>query len=116
VLQSALVGYASAHWLEHYRHIRKSNKRSAGYAVRLFISKRDNLDWWASLYCERERPTPDEPGPLGSLTQAICHLGYLNMLKVPALQAEEDLRLALDHAVEAGRPRLWPACSKWVRD
>jgi len=107
VLQGALVGYASAYWPEHYRRIKRS-KSHAATTVRRFLSDRDNLDRWAGLYCERKHPPPDEPGLLRSPTEAICHLGYLHMLKVPALQTLDagELRLALDHAVRGGQAKV----------
>lgn len=112
VLQGALVDYASAHWPEHYRHVAASNKLEADSSVRDFLADADHFDRWARLYREHERPLPDEPGCLGSPTQAICHLGYEDMLDLSAFRGEvladhrEDLRLALDHAVQGGHAKV----------
>jgi ankyrin repeat protein len=98
----SLVDYASTSWPEHYQRISEHNKPGAGAKVRRFLSDCANLHYWARLYYERQRPVPDEPERPRSLLQALCHLGYNDMLNLTALDAHtDDVQLALDHAVRS---------------
>lgn len=108
-VDGAFLGYAAAYWPEHYRRCKRRSKPQAGADVRSFLDAQRHFERWAKLYHKREYALFNDPGLLCTSTQAICHLGFFEMLEPAALKSEvlqgytDNLSLALEYAVRAAR-------------